>query len=125
MNLLNPVPGVASMVPELSAHALRALEGRYFRRDERQSAISTSEFGRLKDRRIVCERLSHPAIHGIYVTDSVSAPAGPWPGLNVVFLAPWLAAAIRRFRSDESIGDLYAQVIHSGGGALSAPSGSA
>jgi hypothetical protein len=32
-----------------------------------------------------------------------------------------LAAAIRRFRSDESIGDLYAQVIHSGGAALSAP----
>jgi len=71
------------------------------------------------------ERLSHPAIHAIYVTDSVPAPAGLWPGLNIVFLAPLLAAAIRRFRSDASIGDLYAQVIHSGGAALSAPSSSA
>lgn len=67
-------------------------------------------------------RLSHPAIREIYVTDSVQAPAGPWPGLNIVFLAPLLAAAIRRFHSDESIGELYAQVIHSGGAALSAPS---
>ena len=67
------------------------------------------------------EQLSHPAIRAIYVTDSVPEPAGPWPGLNIVFLAPLLAAAIRRFRSDESIGDLYAQVIHSGGAALSAP----
>ena len=67
-------------------------------------------------------RLSHPAIRAIYVTDSVPVPAASWPGLNVVFLAPLLAAAIRRFRSDQSIGDLYAQVIHSGGGALSATS---
>lgn len=67
-------------------------------------------------------RLSHPAIRAIYVTDSVPAPAGPWPGLNIVFLAPLLAAAIRRFRSDESIEDLYAHVIHRGGAALSAPS---
>ena len=66
-------------------------------------------------------RLSHPAIRAIYVTDSVPTPAEPCPGSNVVFLAPLLAAAVRRFRSDESIGDLYAQVIHSGGGALSAP----
>ncbi len=65
-------------------------------------------------------RLSHPAIRAIYVTDSVPAPVEPWAGLNIVFLAPLLAAAIRRFRSDESIGDLYAQVIHSGGAALSA-----
>jgi ribose-phosphate pyrophosphokinase len=70
-------------------------------------------------------RLSDPAIRAIYVTDSVPAPAAPWPGLNVVFLAPLLAAAIRRFRSDESLGDLYAQVIHAGGAALSAPSASA
>ncbi len=69
-------------------------------------------------------RLSHPALRAIYVTDSVPTPSEPWPGLNIVFLAPLLAAAIRRFRSDESIGDLYAQVIHSGGWALSAPSGS-
>ncbi len=68
------------------------------------------------------ERLSHPAIRAIYVTDSVPAPAEPWPGLNIVFLAPLLAAAVRRFRSDESIGDLYAHVIHDDGAALSAPS---
>jgi ribose-phosphate pyrophosphokinase len=67
-------------------------------------------------------RLSHPAIRAIYVTDSVAAPVDPWPGLNIVFLAPLLAAAIRRLRSDESIGDLYAQVIHGGGTPLSAPS---
>ena len=71
--------------------------------------------------RITLQGLGHPAIRAIYVTDSVPAPVKPWPGLTVVFLAPLLAAAIRRFSSDESIGDLYAQVIHSGGGALSAP----
>jgi ribose-phosphate pyrophosphokinase len=67
------------------------------------------------------ERLSHPAIRAIYVTDSVPAPLEPWPGLNVVFLAPLLAAAIRRFRTDQSISDLYAQVILDDGVALSAP----
>jgi ribose-phosphate pyrophosphokinase len=66
-------------------------------------------------------RLSHPAIRAIFVTDSVPAPAKPWPGLNVVFLAPLLAAAIRRFRSDESIGELYAHLMHGGGAPLSAP----
>jgi len=65
-------------------------------------------------------RLSHPAIRGIYVTDSVTAPMEPWPELTVVLLAPLLAAAIRRFRSDESIADLYVNVIHSGGEVLNA-----
>jgi ribose-phosphate pyrophosphokinase len=69
------------------------------------------------------DRLRHPAIQAIYVTDSVPAPADPWPGLNVVGLAPLLAAAIRRFRSDESIRDLCAHVMHGEGTPPGAPGG--
>jgi ribose-phosphate pyrophosphokinase len=69
------------------------------------------------------KRLSHPAIRAVFVTDSVEIPAGSWPGWNVAFLAPLLAAAIRRLRSDESFADLYAKVIHSGGAPLSTPEG--
>ena len=57
MDSLNPVTGITSVVPELSANTLQVLEARCFRRDERQSTIITSEFGRLKDRGIVRERL--------------------------------------------------------------------
>lgn len=59
-------------------------------------------------------RLAHPAIRAVYVTDSVPVAPKDWPELTVVHLAPLLAAAIRRFRADESIGDLYSQVIHDG-----------
>jgi ribose-phosphate pyrophosphokinase len=59
-------------------------------------------------------RLSHPAIRGLFVTDSVPVTPTPWPERTVVCLAPLLAAAIRRFRADESIGDLYAEVIRDG-----------
>jgi ribose-phosphate pyrophosphokinase len=61
-------------------------------------------------------KLSHPAIRAMYVTDSVPVTQRDWPEVTVVFLAPLLAAAIRRFRADESIGDLYAHVIHSAAG---------
>jgi ribose-phosphate pyrophosphokinase len=75
---------------------------------------------------VVRRRRANPAEssgHSRHLRDRLGARAGPaWPGLNIVFLAPLLAAAIRRFRSDESIGDLYAHVMHSGGAALSAPS---
>lgn len=62
----------------------------------------------------VRKRLTHPAIRKIFVTDSIPVPPGTWPELKVVTLAPLLAAAIRRFRAGESIGDLFKQVIHGG-----------
>jgi len=60
------------------------------------------------------ERLSHPAIGEIFVTDSVPAARDAWPQLKIVTLAPLLAAAIRRLAAGESIGDLFSCVIHGG-----------
>lgn len=51
--------------------------------------------------------LSHDAIRAVVVTDSVAAADPPWPVREVVSVAPLLAAAIRRVRSDGSFGDLY------------------
>jgi ribose-phosphate pyrophosphokinase len=52
-------------------------------------------------------KLSHEAIREVFVTDSV-APIDPsWPHLRVVSVAPLIAAAIRRLRTDQSLGDLF------------------
>lgn len=61
------------------------------------------------------EKLSHPAIRGVYVTDTVAMPAPleastggdeDWPRLQVVSLAPLLAEAIRRVVANGSLSDL-------------------
>ncbi len=59
-------------------------------------------------------KLSHSAIRGIFVTDSITQSHPDWSALNVVHLAPLLAAALRRFRADESLADLYNHCIHNG-----------
>jgi ribose-phosphate pyrophosphokinase len=46
-------------------------------------------------------RLAHPAIHGLFVTDSVAVPSMRWPQLHVVTLAPLLVQAVRRLVADE------------------------
>ena len=58
--------------------------------------------------------LSHPAIREIVITDSVPFTQPDWEQVKVISLAPLLAAAIGRFRTDDSIGDLYDHVIHEG-----------
>lgn len=66
------------------------------------------------------EKLSHPAIRIVYVTDTVALPTSaepvpgavpgdtvsPWPQLQVISLAPLLAEAIRRLLANGSLSDL-------------------
>lgn len=52
-------------------------------------------------------RLGHEAVRRVLVTDSVVAADPAWPLLQIVSVAPLLAAAIRRIQSDGSLGDLF------------------
>jgi ribose-phosphate pyrophosphokinase len=68
-------------------------------------------------------KLNHPSVRAIYVTDTIAGMNQLRPPVNVVLMGPLLAAAVRRLESDESLGDLSARVIHSGGEPLSVNSG--
>lgn len=50
--------------------------------------------------------LSHPAIRGIFVTDTVRPRKLKWPELHVVPVAPAIAEAIRRFAAHGSLLDV-------------------
>lgn len=50
--------------------------------------------------------LSHEALRRIFVTDTISIPRHLWPRLEVVSVAPLLAAAIRRINAGEPFGEL-------------------
>ena len=54
----------------------------------------------------VRDRLGHPAIRAVFVTDSIAIPPMRWPQLQIVSIAPLLAQAIRRFVIDGTIDDL-------------------
>jgi len=56
-------------------------------------------------------KLSHPAIRGIYVTDSVTATTSDWPELSVVSLAPLLGETIRRLCAGQPLPDLNERAI--------------
>ena len=60
------------------------------------------------------DKLTHTAIQSVIVTDSISPGRATVPHLHVISLAPLLAAAIRRIRAGESLGDLFTHVIHGG-----------
>jgi ribose-phosphate pyrophosphokinase len=49
-------------------------------------------------------RLTHPAVGGILVTDTTPVSATGWSTLEVVTVAPLLAAALQRFLVDGSVG---------------------
>lgn len=53
-------------------------------------------------------RLDHPAIRGVFVTDTVAIAERDWPQLHVVSIARHIGAALARSLSDGSIRDLYA-----------------
>lgn len=53
------------------------------------------------------EKLAHPAVRRVYVTDTVPVNQKDWPQLRVVSIAPLIAAALQRFVRDVSISDLY------------------
>jgi ribose-phosphate pyrophosphokinase len=51
------------------------------------------------------EKLSHPAVRYVYVTDTVRVGEPDWPQLRVVSIAPLLAAALRRLLADGHRGE--------------------
>ena len=53
------------------------------------------------------DRLDHPAVREVFVTDTVAVADRNWPQLRVVSIAPLIAGALERFLADRSIGDLY------------------
>jgi len=53
------------------------------------------------------DKLSHKAVRGVFVTDTISVPATGWPQLQVVTVAPLIASAIRRFGSNTSVREFY------------------
>ncbi len=57
------------------------------------------------------EKLQHPAIQQILVTDSVRKSQVDGPEVSVVRLAPLFASAIRRLRDNESLERLYAHPV--------------
>lgn len=53
------------------------------------------------------EKLSHESIKAVFVTDTIAPVIRNWPKLQVVTVAPLIAAAIKRILSDESLGALF------------------
>ena len=53
------------------------------------------------------DKLDHPAVREVFVTDTVSVAEKDWPQLRVVSIAPLIAGALERLLADGSIGDLY------------------
>ena len=49
------------------------------------------------------EKLNHPALREVLVTDTVSPFQGEWPQLHVVSIAPLIAAAVKQLESDGSL----------------------
>jgi ribose-phosphate pyrophosphokinase len=53
------------------------------------------------------EKLDHPAVRAVVVSDTVGVRVGDWPKLSVVTVAHVIACAIERFVADGSLADLY------------------
>jgi ribose-phosphate pyrophosphokinase len=52
------------------------------------------------------EKLSHPAVREVLVTDSVDVRERDWPQLRMISIAPLMAAALERLVADGSLGEL-------------------
>ncbi len=53
------------------------------------------------------EKLDHPAVREIFVTDSVRVVEKDWPRLRVISIAPVIAGALDRILADGSLEHLY------------------
>ena len=53
------------------------------------------------------EKLSHESIRAVFVTDTIAPVIRNWSKLQVVTVAPLIAAAIKRILSNESFGTLF------------------
>ena len=56
------------------------------------------------------EKLNHPAVREVLVTDTVCPFEGDWPQLHVVSIAPLIAGAVKRLVSDGSLNELYERI---------------
>lgn len=52
------------------------------------------------------EKLSHPAVRDVLVTDTVRVTEKDWPQLHVVSIAPLIAGAVRQIVADGSLVEL-------------------
>jgi ribose-phosphate pyrophosphokinase len=55
------------------------------------------------------EKLCHPAVREILVTDTVSGPERDWPRLRVISVAPLIARAITPLLADGSLDQIYGE----------------
>jgi ribose-phosphate pyrophosphokinase len=53
------------------------------------------------------QKLSDESTRAVFVTDTIAPVIHDWPKLQVVTIAPLIAAAIKRILSDESLGTLF------------------
>ena len=51
------------------------------------------------------DKLDHPAVREIFVTDTVRVAEQDWPQLSVISIAPLIAGAVERFMADGLSGD--------------------
>jgi ribose-phosphate pyrophosphokinase len=51
------------------------------------------------------DKLDHPAVREIFITDTVRVAERDWPQLRVISIASLIAGAVERFLADGSIGD--------------------
>jgi ribose-phosphate pyrophosphokinase len=58
------------------------------------------------------EKLNHPAVRQVFVTDTVQVDEKDCPKLKVISVAPLIASAMQRFLSDGSIRELYQERCH-------------
>jgi ribose-phosphate pyrophosphokinase len=56
------------------------------------------------------EKLNHPAVREVLVTDTVCPFEVDWPQLHVVSIAPLIAGAVKRLVSDGSLNELYERI---------------
>jgi ribose-phosphate pyrophosphokinase len=52
-------------------------------------------------------KLDHPSIREVFITDTVCAAEKDWPKLRVISIGPLIARALERFLADGSTNDLY------------------
>jgi ribose-phosphate pyrophosphokinase len=57
------------------------------------------------------DKLYHPAVREILVTDTVCCAEKDWPRLHVVSVAPLIARAIKQFLADGSLDEVYGEPL--------------
>jgi ribose-phosphate pyrophosphokinase len=60
------------------------------------------------------EKLDRAAVQSVLVTDTVQVLQRDWPKLQIVSIAPLIAAALKRLLGDGSMADLYRDEAPSG-----------